>query len=307
MQRILTGERTTGNLHIGHYFGSLQSRIELQDEYETFIILADMQVLYDHLGDDKGNAIRANVYQALLDNLAAGLDPEKVTFFVQSEIPELAELAMFFTFLVSVGRAKRNPTVKAEMEQAGTSYEHMNLGFLSFPVSQAADILLPKANLVPVGEDQIPHIEQTREIARRFNTLFGEVFPIPDYKVSAFPRLPGLDGKNKMSKSLNNVINLTDDEATVNAKIKKAYSGEGHALFTYGKLFGMEPNERMGEFKPALADGINAFLEPIRQRRKELEKEPGFLREVLNKGRDRVREIGAGTLAEVKAKMGMVY
>ncbi|MCJ2164849.1 MULTISPECIES: tryptophan--tRNA ligase [unclassified Pseudodesulfovibrio] len=307
MDRILTGERTTGNLHIGHYFGSLESRIALQDEYETFIILADMQVLYDHLDDEKGKAIRTNVYQALLDNLAVGLNPEKVTFFVQSEIPELAELTMFFTFLVTVGRAKRNPTVKAEMEQAGTSYEHMNLGFLSFPVSQAADILLPKANLVPVGEDQIPHIEQTREVARRFNTLFGEVFPIPDYLVSRFPRLPGLDGKNKMSKSLNNVINLTDDEPTVNLKIKKAYSGEGHVLFTYGKLFGVEPDERMGIFKPALAEGVNAFLEPIRNRRKELEKEPGFLREILNKGRDRVREIGAETLDEVKTRMGMVY
>lgn len=307
MKRILTGERTTGNLHIGHYFGSLESRIALQNEYDTFIILADMQVLYDHMEDEKGKAIRDNVYQALLDNLAVGLEPEKVTYFVQSEIPELAELTMFFTFLVTVGRAKRNPTVKAEMEQAGTSYEHMNLGFLSFPVSQAADILLPKANLVPVGEDQIPHIEQTREVARRFNTLFGEVFPIPDYRVSRFPRLPGLDGKNKMSKSLNNVINLTDDEPTVNRKIKKAYSGEGHALFTYGKLFGVEPDERMGVFKPALAEGINDFLEPIRTRRKELEKEPGYLREVLNAGRDRVREIGAETLDEVKERMGMVY
>ncbi|HKI82598.1 MAG TPA: tryptophan--tRNA ligase, partial [Pseudodesulfovibrio sp.] len=291
----------------GHYFGSLESRIALQNEYDTFIILADMQVLYDHMEDEKGKAIRDNVYQALLDNLAVGLEPEKVTYFVQSEIPELAELTMFFTFLVTVGRAKRNPTVKAEMEQAGTSYEHMNLGFLSFPVSQAADILLPKANLVPVGEDQIPHIEQTREVARRFNTLFGEVFPIPDYRVSRFPRLPGLDGKNKMSKSLNNVINLTDDEPTVNRKIKKAYSGEGHALFTYGKLFGVEPDERMGIFKPALAEGINDFLEPIRTRRKELEKEPGYLREVLNTGRDRVREIGAETLDEVKERMGMVY
>jgi len=307
MKRILTGERTTGNLHIGHYFGSLESRIALQNEYDTFIILADMQVLYDHMEDEKGKAIRDNVYQALLDNLAVGLEPEKVTYFVQSEIPELAELTMFFTFLVTVGRAKRNPTVKAEMEQAGTSYEHMNLGFLSFPVSQAADILLPKANLVPVGEDQIPHIEQTREVARRFNTLFGEVFPIPDYRVSRFPRLPGLDGKNKMSKSLNNVINLTDDEPTVNRKIKKAYSGEGHALFTYGKLFGVEPDERMGIFKPALAEGINDFLEPIRTRRKELEKEPGYLREILNTGRDRVREIGAETLDEVKERMGMVY
>jgi len=307
MQRILTGDRTTGRLHIGHYFGSLESRLKLQNEYDTFIILADLQVLYDHLDDEKGKAIRTNVYHALLDNLSIGLDPEKVTFFVQSEIPELSELAMLFMFFVSVGRAKRNPTVKDEMGQSGTNYEHMNLGFLSFPVSQAADILLPKANLVPVGEDQIPHVEQTREIARRFNSLYGEVFPVPECKIAEFSRLPGLDGRSKMSKSLGNVINLSDSEEEVNHKVRKAYSGEGHALFTYGKLFGVEPNERMGSFKPALADAINDFLEPLRKRRKEYEKEPGYLREILDAGRKKTRRIGAETMAQVKQCMGMVY
>lgn len=307
MKRILTGDRTTGKLHIGHYFGSLESRAKLQHEYDTCIILADMQVLYDHLNDEKGKLIRTNVYHALLDNLSVGLDPDKVTFFVQSEIPELSELAMLFMFLVSVGRAKRNPTVKEEMNQAGTNYEHMNLGFLSFPVSQAADILLPKANLVPVGEDQIPHVEQTREIARRFNTLFGDVFPVPECKISKFARLPGLDGQSKMSKSLGNVINLSDTEESVNHKIKKAYSGEGHALFTYGELFGIQPDERMGTFKPALTDGINAFLEPMRKRRAEFEREPGYLREILDKGQEKVRAIGSETMAQVKNKMGMIY
>lgn len=307
MQRILTGDRTTGKLHIGHYFGSLESRLKLQDEYDTFIILADLQVLYDHLDDEKGKSIRTNVYHALLDNLSIGLDPEKVTFFVQSEILELSELAMLFMFLVSVGRAKRNPTVKEEMGQAGTNYEQMNLGFLSFPVSQAADILLPKANLVPVGEDQIPHVEQTREIARRFNNLYGDVFPVPECKISKFSRLPGLDGRRKMSKSLGNVINLSDSEEEVNLKVKKAYSGEGHALFTYGKLFGVKPEERMGTFKPSLADGINDFLEPLRKRRKEYEKQPDYLREILNKGKKKTRTIGAETMAQVKECMGMVY
>lgn len=307
MQRILTGDRTTGRLHIGHYFGSLESRLKLQDEYDTFIILADLQVLYDHLDDEKGKAIRTNVYHALLDNLSIGLDPEKVTFFVQSEIPELSELAMLFMFLVSVGRAKRNPTVKDEMGQSGTNYEHMNLGFLSFPVSQAADILLPKANLVPVGEDQIPHVEQTREIARRFNNLYGEVFPVPECKIAEFSRLPGLDGRSKMSKSLGNVINLSDSEEEVTHKVKKAYSGEGHALFTYGKLFGVQPDERMGAFKPALADAINDFLEPLRKRRREYEKQPDYLREILDAGRKKTRLIGAETMAQVKECMGMVY
>lgn len=307
MKRILTGDRTTGKLHIGHYFGSLESRVKLQDEYDIFIILADLQVLYDHLDDEKGRAIKTNVYHALLDNLSVGLDPDKVTFFVQSEIPELSELTMLFMFLVSVGRAKRNPTVKDEMGQAGTNYDHMNLGFLSFPVSQAADILLPKANLVPVGEDQIPHIEQTREIARRFNNLYGEVFPIPECKISRFPRLPGLDGQKKMSKSLGNVINLSDSEEEVNQKIKKAYSGEGHALFTYGELFGVEPNDMMGIFKPCLADAINEFLTPIRKRRMEYEKNLGYLRDILNQGQKRTRDIGAETMGQVKEAMGMIY
>jgi len=193
------------------------------------------------------------------------------------------------------------------MGQSGTNYEHMNLGFLSFPVSQAADILLPKANLVPVGEDQIPHVEQTREIARRFNNLYGEVFPVPECKISKFSRLPGLDGRSKMSKSLGNVINLSDSEEEVTHKVKKAYSGEGHALFTYGKLFGVEPNERMGSFKPALADAINDFLEPLRKRRREYEKQPDYLREILHKGREKTRRIGAETMAQVKECMGMVY
>lgn len=306
-KRILTGDRSTGKLHIGHYFGSLASRVKLQDDYDTCIISADMQVLYDHLHDEKGQSMGKNVYQALLDNLSVGLDPEKVTFFVQSEIPELSELTMFFLFLVSVARAKRNPTVKEEMKQAKTDYEQMNLGFLSFPVSQAADILLPRANLVPVGEDQIPHVEQAREIARKFNSLFGNLFPIPEYVVSKFPRLPGLDGKHKMSKSLGNVINLSDSAQDVECKIKKAYSGAGHALFTYGKLFGIKPDDRMSSFKPELAGAVNTFLEPIRKRRNRYEKEPGYLREILDRGRDKIRALGKETMASVKEKMGMKY
>lgn len=307
MKRILTGDRTTGRLHIGHYFGSLASRVSLQEEYDTYIILADMQVLYDHLEDEKGRLLRKHVYDVLLDNLSVGLDPKKVTFFVQSEIPELAELTMLFMFMVSVARAKRNPTVKDEMQQIGTDYNKMNLGFLSFPVSQAADILLPKAQMVPVGEDQIPHIEQTREIARRFNSQFGNIFPEPEYSISKFSRLAGLDGKNKMSKSLNNVISLSDNEAEVESKIKKAYSGEGHALFSYGELFGVASNDKMGIFKPQLADAINGFLEPIRKRRKEFENDQRYLRMILDEGRQKIREIGINTMQEVREAMNMVY
>jgi tryptophanyl-tRNA synthetase len=306
-KRILTGDRTTGKLHIGHYFGSLESRVRLQDDYDTCIISADLQVLYDHLHDDKGKSIRQNIYHVLLDNIAAGLDPDKTTFFIQSEVPEISELTMIFMFLVSVARAKRNPTVKDEMAQAGTDYEQMNLGFLTFPVSQAADILLPRADVVPVGEDQIPHVEQAREIAKKFNSLYGDVFPVPEYLVSNVPRLPGLDGKSKMSKSLGNVINLSDSEQEIEIKIKKAYSGEGHALFTYGMLFGLEPDEQMSSFKPALAGSINEFLEPIRKRRELYERELGYLREILDRGRDRIREIGQETMFKVKEDMGMSY
>ncbi len=307
MKRILTGERTTGKLHIGHYFGSLASRISLQEEYDTCIILSDMQVLYDHLEDEKSKMLRKHVYEVLLDNLSVGLDHRKVTFFIQSEIPELAELTMLFMFLVSVARAKRNPTIKDEMQQTGTDYDKMNLGFLSFPVSQAADILLTKAHMVPIGEDQIPHVEQTREIARRFNSQFGDVFPEPKYLISKFSRLPGLDGKKKMSKSLNNAIYLSDNEEDVENKIKKAYSGEGHALSIYGELFGVTLNDRMEIFKPQLADAINDFLEPIRKRRKELEEDQEYLRRILDKGKERIREIGAHTMQEVREAMKMIY
>jgi tryptophanyl-tRNA synthetase len=183
----------------------------------------------------------------------------------------------------------------------------MNLGFLSFPVSQAADILLTKAHMVPIGEDQIPHLEQTREIARRFNSQFGDVFPEPEYLISKFSRLPGLDGKKKMSKSLNNAIYLSDSEEDVENKIKKAYSGEGHALFIYGELFGVTPNDRMEIFKPQLADAINDFLEPIRKRRKELEEDQEHLRRILDKGKERIREIGSHTMQEVREAMKMIY
>lgn len=306
-QRILTGDRPTGRLHIGHYFGSLESRVKLQNHYDTLIISSDLQVLYDHLHDEKGKAIENNIYQVLLDNIAAGLDPEKTTFFIQSEIPELSELTMIFMFLVSVGRAKRNPTVKDEMKQSNTDYEQMNLGFLSFPVSQAADILLPMAHKVPVGEDQIPHIEQAREVARKFNTLFGDLFPVPEFVISKNPRLPGLDGQNKMSKSLGNVINLSDSPAEVENKIKKAYSGQGHALFSYAGLFNVGENDRMSAFKPALADAINHFLEPIRKRRAIYENDMGYLRQILDTGRDRIRALGSETIKRVKEQMGMNY
>ncbi len=328
-KRILTGDRPTGKLHLGHYFGSLQNRVQLQDKYETFVIVADWQALYDHLGDEKGRAVGQNVRECVLDNLAAGVNPAQATFFVQSEVPELAELTMIFQFLVTVARAKRNPTIKAEMISSGLVdssaapqddagwdqlADKINCGFLTFPISQAADILFCKADLVPVGEDQLPHIEQTREIARKFNRLFGETFPEPEGLVSATPRLRGLDGNAKMSKSLGNTINLSATPAEVDAAIKKAFSGEGHALGEYAELFGVDMKQfekdgvvQMGKFKPALAAAINEFLEPMRARRAEWEAQPAKIRELLDTGRDRLRGIAQDTLAEVREKMGLKY
>ncbi|MCX6807294.1 MAG: tryptophan--tRNA ligase [Patescibacteria group bacterium] len=347
MKRILTGDRPTGPLHLGHYFGSLKNRVELQNKYETFIIVADWQVLYDHLEDEKGKAIERNIMEVVLDNLAVGLDPDKVTFFIQSEVPEICELTQIFQFLVTVARAKRNPTVKEEFlnivskndlydeseeevkfirewhlkfsdedkeKVFNKGWDKMNLGFLCFPISQAADILFCKADLVPVGEDQMPHIEQTREIVRKFNRLFGDTFTEPEALVSKTPRLRGLDGQAKMSKSLGNVINLKATSGEVELAIKGAYSGENHALFEYGKLFGLNEKDfevsgvvQMGKFKPALAEKINDFLEPIRKQRASFQKDPKFIRKLLDNGRAKAQKIAQETLKEVKQKMGMDY
>lgn len=369
-KRILTGDRPTGKLHLGHYFGSLKNRADLQDEFETFIIVADWQAFYDRIEEEKGQKIKENVREVVLGNIAAGVDPRKVTFFVQSEIPELAELTMIFQFLVSVARAKRNPTVKGEMEQCGFEiesdkkgiekekklametleelknskltgekseklkkdvsklikefeyfqearenehFDRISVGFLAFPISQAADILLPKADLVPVGEDQLPHIEQTREVARKFNRLFGETFPEPEGKVSEVPRLRGLDGKDKMSKSLKNTINLDDSKKEVEEKVKKAFSGEGHALFEWSELVGLDWKKfekdgevRMGDFKPALAEALNEFLEPMRKRRADWD-DDAKIDKILKEGREKMRKIGQETMKEVRKKMGIDF
>ena len=217
-KRILTGDRPTGKLHLGHYVGSLQNRVELQEKYDTFLIIADVQALTTNF--DQPEQLSEDVRQVARDYLAAGIDPEKTTIFVQSLVPEIAELTVYFSMITTVNQLRHNPTIKSEAEQYG--YKEMSYGFLGYPVSQAADITFCRSNLVPVGEDQIPHIEQTRKIARKFNNMYGEVFPEPEALISDFPRLMGLDGKNKMSKSLNNAIYLSDSEEEVNQKVMRA-------------------------------------------------------------------------------------
>jgi tryptophanyl-tRNA synthetase len=204
-KRILTGDRPTGPLHIGHYVGSLENRVRLQDEYDCFFIIADYEVLTDHLKETEHT--EQFIKQVLLDWLSVGLDPNKSTFFIQSKIPEIAELTMYFSMMVTLARLQRNPTVKEEFK--ASRLRAMSYGFLGYPISQAADILIVRPDLVPVGDDNLPHVEQTREIARTFNGLFGEVFPVPEALVGEVPRLPGLDGQ-KMSKSKGNAIYLRD-------------------------------------------------------------------------------------------------
>ena len=330
-QRILTGIRPTGALHLGHYVGALENWVRLQDEYDCFFLVADYQALGDHLDDIPG--IRRSVLDVGLDWLAVGLDPERSTFVVQSYVPEHAELAMLLSMVTPLGWLERNPTLKAEMERIeGGGGERVSVGFYTYPVSQVADILLPKAHLVPVGEDQLPHIEMTREVARRFNNRYGDVFPEPQGMVGRVARLPGTDGQAKMSKSLGNVINLSDDEEAVNRKVRAMYTDptrihatdpghvEGNPVFAYHDAFNTDKAEveelkeryRAGtvgdvEVKQRLAMALNAFLAPIREKRAYYEERPNLVREALVEGSRQAKKVAEATMLEVREKMGILY
>ncbi len=330
-KRILTGDRPTGKLHLGHYLGSLKGRVDLQDEYETFIMVADVQALTDNF--DNPQKVRDNVLEVTMDNLAVGLDPEKATFFIQSQVPEIAELTVFFMNLVTMARLMRNPTVKDEVKQKGFN-EDVPVGFVTYPISQAADILFLKTDLVPAGEDQRPMIEQAREIARRFNSIYGTVFPEPDIKVGNVGRLIGTDGNGKMSKSIGNVIYLSDSKEDVEKKVMSMYTDpnrikatdpgtvEGNPLFIYLDAFGEGSDKaqideykkryRTGqvgdiEVKKYLAEILNKFLEPIRKRRSKYENNPKLVEEILKRGTARAQEEARKTLKEVKQVMKLDY
>ena len=325
-KRILTGDRPTGKLHLGHFVGSLENRIKLQDEYDTFIIIADVQALTTNF--DQPEKLKRDVRQVTLDYLAAGIDPEKVTIFVQSLVPQIAELNIFYSLLVTVIKLEKNPTIKSEAEQF--DYQEMTYGFLGYPVSQAADITFCRAHLVPVGEDQLPHIEQTRRIVRKFNNLYGEVFPVPEAKISEVPRLVGLDGKSKMSKSLNNAIYLADDEEAVGQKINKAVTDpqrirkddpgnpEVCTVYDYHKVFNPEEEAEIAEqcrqgtigcveCKGILAERINSFLAPMRERRSYYQERPELIKEILISGVERARQEGEETLDRVREVMQIDY
>ena len=341
---ILTGDRPTGKLHLGHYIGSLRRRVLLQNagDYERmFVFMADVQALTDNA--DNPEKIRQNIIEVALDYLSCGLDPQKCTLFIQSQIPELAELTTYLSNLISVSRVQRNPTVKTEIKMRNFE-ANLPLGFFCYPVSQAADITAFKATTVPAGEDQEPMLEVTRELVRRFNQTYGEVLVEPNILLpeqAVCRRLPGTDGKEKMSKSLGNCIYLSDDAATVWKKVKKMSNGEprmsmeepghleGNAVFTYLEAFSTD--EDFAEFWPefenlealkqqyvqgGIGDGtckkflnsvINKMLNPIRTRRHEWEQDIPEIFNILKKGSEAARETAAKTMDEVRAAMQINY
>ena len=323
-QRILTGIRPTGALHLGHYVGALENWVSLQDEYDCFFLIADYQALGDHLDDIDG--IRRSVIEVALDWLAVGLDPQRSTFVIQSYIPEHAELTMLLSMLTPLGMLQRNPTLKEEMKEL--DIRNPSVGFFNYPVSQTADILLSKAHLVPTGDDQLPHIEMTREIVRKFNKSYGQVFPEPQALVGRVPRLVGIDGQAKTSKSLDNCIYLGDDEETVNRKVMSMYTDptrvhatdpghvDGNPVFMFHDAFNPNAEEaeelkeryragRVGdvEVKRKLAAALNDFLGPIRERRSYYQQHPELVREALLGGTRHAKTTAEATMAEVRDSM----
>lgn len=327
---VLTGDRPTGPLHLGHYVGSLLNRVRLQDEAHQYVMIADVQALTDNFAHPE--KVRSNVEQVALDYLAVGIDPAKTTIFVQSCIPEIAELTIYYLNLVTISRLKRNPTIKTELAQRGFG-ESVPAGFLMYPVSQAADITAFKAALVPVGEDQLPMIEQTNEIVRTFNRTYNtEVLCEAQAIIPKIARLPGTDGSAKMSKSLGNAIYLSDPADVVAAKVKSMYTDpnhlrvsdpgkvEGNTVFTYLDVFDPDTNavaelkahyERGGlgdmALKKRLTDVLNTTLDPIRARRTEYAQDMDAIQQVLKKGTLAARTVAAETLRDVRKAMRLDY
>jgi len=328
-KRILTGDRPTGKLHLGHYVGSLANRVKLQGKYECFFIIADLHTLTTSPTRERINQIKENIKEIVLDYLAVGVDPKKAVIYQQSLIPEVAYLTLIFSMLISVSRCQRVPTLKEVMHDLHIAQP--SLGLLSYPVLQAADILMVKADLVPVGKDQESHVEVCREIAGRFNQMYGRVFPVPKVLIGKVPTLPGIDGKAKMSKSLGNCIYLSDDSQIVKQKVMAMYTDptrihstdpghiEGNPVFIYHETFNSNKAEvedlkaryvagKVGdvEVKEKLAIAINKFLKPIRERRQKFAQKKGLVEEIIFEGSKTAQKEASKTLAEVKEAMGLV-
>ena len=322
---VLTGDRPTGRMHLGHYVGSLKNRFALQDEFQCFFMIADYQALTTH--QDRTDELEENVFGMVLDYLASGFEPEKSVCFLQSQVPQLAELTMILSNLVTLPRLLRNPTIKEEMGKLGLE-ERATIGFVGYPVSQAADILLFRPTRVPVGPDQRPHIELAQEVAERFNRIYGEVFPVPEGVYGN--RLRGTDGQNKMGKSYGNAIDLADDADAVQEKVQGMVTDPGRAratdpgrpevcsVYHYRETFQADCAGRVATAcrsgaigctacKGELADLLNGFMAPFRERRAQFEDRPELVRDILNLGCARARIEGQRTLEGVKEAMGMRY
>lgn len=327
---ILTGDRPTGPLHLGHYVGSLLNRVHYQDTYKQYIIIADVQALTDNY--ENPQKVRENIYQVALDYLAVGIDPQKSTIFIQSMIPQIAELTIFYLNLVTVNRLRRNPTVKTEIKQKNFG-EHIPAGFLMYPVSQAADITVVKGSVVPVGEDQLPVLEQANEIIRSFNRIYNTpVFDEIEYLAAKTPRLAGTDGKTKMSKSLGNAIFLSDSADAVAKKVMSMYTDpdhvrvadpgkvEGNTVFMYLDIFDPRKDEvaelkaqyqrgGLGDvgLKKRLIEVLNTLLEPIRNRRAEWARDPQAVMNIVFEGTKKTAAVAHATMREARRAMRIDY
>lgn len=329
-KRILTGDRPTGLLHLGHYVGSLENRVKMQELFDCYFIIADLHLLTTKPSKEEILKTREHIHEMVLDYLAAGIDPQKSTIYLQSACPAVYEMNLLFEMLISLNRLTGLPSLKEMARNANIDPESVSFGLIGYPVLQSADILMVKANVVPVGKDNEAHIELTRDIARRFNSLYGEVLPLPEALLSETPSLIGTDGKGKMSKSLNNTIFLSDDSKAVEKKVKGMYTDpnrihantpgtvEGNPVFIYHDIFNpkkqdveeMKRRYREGsisdvEVKASLTSAINQFLEPMRERRKHFEQEKGLVEKVVYEGTMKMIDLSNETLKELKSAMGV--
>lgn len=329
-KRVISGDRPTGKLHLGHYVGSIENRVRLQDQYDCFFFVADLHMLTTKPSHEDILKIREHINEMVLDYLALGIDPKKCTLYLQSAIPEVYELNLFSEMMVSINRLSGLPSIKEMVKNAHIDPESVPFGLIGYPVLQAADILLPSADLVPVGKDNVAHVEIARDIARRFNQLYGEIFTLPEPLVSENPSLVGTDGKGKMSKSAGNAIEISEDSKGVEKKVRGMFTDpnriradmpgtvEGNPVFIYHDLFNPNKSEvddlkmryREGtvgdvEVKERLTLALNRYLAPIRERREELKKEKGFVEEILYQGSLKMREVAKETMKRLHTQMGV--
>lgn len=330
-KRMISGDRPTGRLHLGHWVGSIKNRVDFQDKYDCAFMIVDLHMLTTKPFKEDILAMRDNIHHMMLDYLACGIDPKKSIIYLQSAVPAVYELNLIFEMLVSLTRLTGLPSLKEMARNAHMDPENVPFGLIGYPVLQAADILQSRAHVVPVGKDNEAHIELTRDIARRFNNYYGEVFPLPEILLSEVPNLIGTDGKGKMSKSAGNAIDLSDDEKTVQKKIKGMYTDpnrihadtpgtvEGNPVFIYHDVFNPNKSEveefkrryREGtigdvEIKDRLAEVVNAFLQPIRERRKAIEEDKGYVEQVIYEGSLTMNDIANDTLKAMRSAMGLV-